>query len=505
MVLDTSKSIDPRHSRPFDVHRWSDHSEINSLVQTVFDALTNKEKSTIKGKSNNKGRASGKTHLKVLLLDLYVAWREDPELCIGLARGNGAYKVNSRYNAIFISPKIRAVADLLIKLDFVDSIAGSYDRKNKGLGNHTSRLRASRKLHTLFQKLTIEPYDLSLNHNEECIILRTQDLGKSDFQTQTKTKSVEYDDNPQIKQMRSDLTKYNKLLSRAYIDLPFLEDPFIERELPNGNVQRVPINQSRKFVRRIFSRSNWEMNGRFYGGFWQQIGKEFRKQIVIDGSPTIEVDYKGLHISILCAIKGKLDIGDPYDLGVIILPNTNLIEQRNLVKSLVLTALNAKSPKSAFAAFRSSQTSGSFTKKLSNKQLIDLLQAFIEKHPYLEDDLCSDKGIELMYLDSQITSYIINKFTNLNKPVLSVHDSYIVKSRDTELLKATMKEATIKLVGYDLSAEQTGISYSQIHSWRDLDRDYYLDTFQTVLADYKRTTQYEDRYRRFKHSKRSTM
>ena len=68
-----------------------------------------------------------------------------------------------------------------------------------------------------------------------------------------------------------------------------------------------------------------------------------------------------------------------------------------------------------------------------------------------------------------------------------------------------MKEATIKLVGYDLSAEQTGISYSQIHSWRQLDRDYYLDTFQTVLADYKRTTQYEDRYRRFKHSKLTTM
>ena len=109
-----------------------------------------------------------------------------------------------------------------------------------------------------------------------------------------------------------------------------------------------------------------------------------------------------------------------------------------------------------------------------------------------------------MYLDSQITSYIINKFTELNKPILSVHDSYIVGSRDTELLRDAMKAATIKLVGCDLSVDQTGISYSQIHSWRHLDRDYYLDTFQSVFIDYKRTTQYKDRYNRFRLSMQTT-
>ena len=496
--------INPKHSRPLDVHLWSDHPEINGLIRNIFNSFSEEEKRTIEGRSNNKGRASGRTHLKVVLLDLYVAWKDDPELSIGVARGNGAYNVGSRYNALFISPKIRPVIDLLIKLGLIDSVAGSHNRQGNRFGNHTSRIRASEKLGQLFQGLTLEPFDLSLNHNEECIILRKQDVKESGSGTENRQVSEDYKDTDKTVAMRRDLTKYNELLSRTYIDIPALEEPFIERKLSNGQIQRVPINQTRKFVRRIFSRNSWELNGRFYGGFWQQIGKEFRKQIVINSSPTIEVDYKGLHVSLLSAKKGIVDIEDHYELGALILPEAFALEQRDIVKSLLLTAINAKSPKSAFAAFRNSQPQGSIAKTLTNGQLSKLLQAFISKHPHLEEDICSDKGIELMYLDSQITSYIINKFTELNKPILSVHDSYIVGSRDTELLRHAMKAATIKLVGCDLSVNQTGISYSQIHSWRHLDRDYYLDTFQSVFIDYERTTQYKDRYNRFRLSMQTT-
>ena len=149
--------IDVNHSRPLDVHLWSDYAEINDLVKSIFDSFSSEEKLQIKGRSNNRGRASGFTHLKVLLIDLYVAWRTDPSLCIGVARGNGAHTVNSRYNALFISPRIRDVIDLLIANDYLDSIGGSYDRIGNGRNNRTSRIRASEKLCEAFQGLTIEP------------------------------------------------------------------------------------------------------------------------------------------------------------------------------------------------------------------------------------------------------------------------------------------------------------------------------------------------------------
>ena len=49
-----------------------------------------------------------------------------------------------------------------------------------------------------------------------------------------------------------------------------------------------------------------------------------------------------------------------------------------------------------------------------------------------------------MYIDSQITELIIQNFLNKDKPILSVHDSYIVQEQDTESLLKQMEEATKK-------------------------------------------------------------
>ena len=129
----------------------------------------------------------------------------------------------------------------------------------------------------------------------------------------------------------------------------------------------------------------------------------------------------------------------------------------------------------------------------------------MEANPSLEASLCSDKGIGLMYTDSQITSVIINKFTAMGKPILSVHDSYIIGSEEVGLLVDAMKEATIEVVGVNLEAKQDRISYSQIVPFRQLDRDYYLDTvFTQLVSNDEKTTQYKERLQRFMLSKNSS-
>ena len=74
------------------------------------------------------------------------------------------------------------------------------------------------------------------------------------------------------------LYAYNSLLHKTYIDIATLEKSYIERENKVGR-QRIAINQNNKFVSRIFSRGSWENNGWFYGGFWQQLGKNLRKEL----------------------------------------------------------------------------------------------------------------------------------------------------------------------------------------------------------------------------------
>ena len=130
-----------------------------------------------------------------------------------------------------------------------------------------------------------------------------------------KRQFIEYDDTVFTKYIRRDLEAYNEILQRAYIDIAILEEPFIVRTKKDGSTQRIKIDQSKKFVRRIFSRGDWNCNGRFYGGFWQQVGSEYRKHSFINDNPTVEVDYKGLHVAILIAEKGVVYSGDRYDLG----------------------------------------------------------------------------------------------------------------------------------------------------------------------------------------------
>ena len=95
---------DYNYSRPLDVHRWSCYTETNTFVNSIYEQyfLTDKANKTIRKKL-----------LKVVLLDLYVAWIDDPNLCIGVHMSPNAYsdgtvftKGKSRYNELHIKDTI---------------------------------------------------------------------------------------------------------------------------------------------------------------------------------------------------------------------------------------------------------------------------------------------------------------------------------------------------------------------------------------------------------------
>ena len=112
--------IDPdngRFSRVLDVHRWSDHPEIKDLTEKVWLAVSDDECLQLQARGNRKPLSDAKKQLRVLLLDLYVAWLNDPLLWVAVARGNGDYFPTSRYNALHISKKIVEVVDALLGHD----------------------------------------------------------------------------------------------------------------------------------------------------------------------------------------------------------------------------------------------------------------------------------------------------------------------------------------------------------------------------------------------------
>jgi len=76
--------IDPRNSRPFDVHRWPDDPEVRELVNQVWDEFFQPDEGPRPGP---KPKIRHKDMPKVLLLDLYLAWSTDPGQSVGIHLG----------------------------------------------------------------------------------------------------------------------------------------------------------------------------------------------------------------------------------------------------------------------------------------------------------------------------------------------------------------------------------------------------------------------------------
>ena len=107
--LEASRLRDPENSRLLNVHRWSDYQEVNSFVDAIY--LKHFEAG---GKVGIKKR-----HVKVLLLDLYIAWSDDPTLSIRVHRSPNEYLAHSRYNSLHISKLTIEVIDRLLEVGLI--------------------------------------------------------------------------------------------------------------------------------------------------------------------------------------------------------------------------------------------------------------------------------------------------------------------------------------------------------------------------------------------------
>ena len=266
-----------------------------------------------------------------------------------------------------------------------------------------------------------------------------------------KDEELSSDDLVLVNTIRDQLRSYNNLLKHTFIDIPSYTSSTFTRTIKNGpyagRKQTISLGPDNKFVIRVFNgglAGNWQLGGRFYRGWWQQIDKEDRCKIYINDKPTLEVDFKAFHPNLLSNELGVKLSGDPYDLGKLVLPDviTTREEQREYVKLLVLMGINADSDKKAHRAFRNSDREDKLGQSLTDIQLGLLLDAFIDKHPQFKGVLNTGQALRLMNIDSQIANMVLDHFTNKNIPVLCIHDSFIIQYDKEPELRRILDQAT---------------------------------------------------------------
>lgn len=406
------------NSRPLDVHRWSEFPEVKAAVNHLADEL--------RESTSKKLTAKQKRHLRVVVLDLYSAYLIDPTRYVAYSRNRNNYNPPSRYDKLFIryDPLIQVI-DSLSSLGYLEGKMGFRDIET-GVSKQT-RMRATMKLIDLIQnRHKVTPPMIQRAEGEEVIILRDH-----------KKKKIDYEDTPETNRMRDNLKRYNEFLSKASISLAFRPE----------DMPRVDWTADR--LHRVFNNGTFEEGGRFYGGWWQHgIPRELRGRILINGMPTVEIDYSGFHIRLLYTLKNLEFEGDPYQF----LPDKSF---RGLLKQCILVSINTKGRKRSLLAIRKS-IKKEHPELIPDLEMVDkqpgklgkLLDEFLDHHKPISEYIYSGMGIKLQELDSRIAEWVMMDMTAKGILVLPVHDSFICEYYYEKELNQSMRDAFKSLTDY---------------------------------------------------------
>jgi hypothetical protein len=188
---------------------------------------------------------------------------------------------------------------------------------------------------------------------------------------------------------------------------------------------------------RVFNRF-WTHGGRWYGPYWQGLPGHVRGELLINGQPIFEHDFRACHLRLLCARIG-VDLPfhekdyDPYQI-----PGMN----RSHIKIALNIMLNAGTECAALRAI---------ARKLNDERIDEpyrrartLMDAVRHWFRGLEQFWCSGVGLRLQNTDADICTRVQRLLRREDIPVLSVHDSFIVPATAKSVLQDVMEEGMVR-------------------------------------------------------------
>jgi hypothetical protein len=245
------------------------------------------------------------------------------------------------------------------------------------------------------------------------------------------------------------LTVYNNYLRKQYCTYEgVIKQYFWDKDSKSTVVLKKDGDV--RFIPQLTSNysGDWEHGGRFYahGMFgmvdYQQLSKEERSTIKINGENTAEVDYSCLHLSLMYAKCGKQLKGDAY----------GWYTDRKIAKLVTIITLNNTCYYNAVYAVQKALEG---TEERCNAS--KLVSAMLKYHKTISDRIFNSFGqinaLALQHTDSVIMEKVLKSLHNRNIPALPVHDSVIVheKYRDTAI--RIMKEQYKQVTGFEIEVK----------------------------------------------------
>jgi hypothetical protein len=408
--------------------------------------------------------------LNAMVLDLVYAAEQPSRPWVAYSRREADYGTAlTRY----LSPDVtftaaRETANFLANQGYAEGRAGSYSRTDHGGGcisgrGYRSRLRAKSKLVDLFRSHGVSQADIEHGEAEELIRLKGSPEG-----AYGRKPLLPYEDTDATRRMRQQLRDWAAVVNS--FDIKAADADQGDDLEPEGDDEPAEYaDPTTASLYRVFNDGSWGRGGRFYGGWWQSLPKAVRQTITINGEPTVELDFKALHPRLLYHLAKQpvpADV-DPYAMGE---PWQDV--DRGVLKvafNQLLAITGDGTPKKPAKA--------QLPPGATYKALVNAIEV---RHAPVDRWFRRGRASELQNLDARIAEGVLGYFTvAIGRPVLPVHDSFIVATRDERKLGETMCLA-YRAVLNDLS----GVSaWPVIAGWTS--KEVKQATYAPLLAAYK--------------------
>ena len=388
---------------------------------------------------------------KLMLDALYQAHCSQlPNTGVALSLSPRYYTNNDTNNTLSYSYReVRLVFNSLQSLGWIKAEKGYLPLGGKGV---PTAMRADGELANIL-KSNFEPWLLVYPIGDP-LILKSKNADKA------KRVKLPIPNGAKTRLMRRNLNAINNLLSEQAICLNLTNDQLkaMCQKMADRNykIDRYDIQETRKrrtlnfshvHLRRIFARGQMNLGGRFYGGWWQNIPKDYRRYITINGCQTVEVDFSTLHPTLLF-LENNLDPpADFYDLGLKTQGNPRFEPdpkkyeiKRKIIKGFANALINDE------RGVHKLDDEAVKTLGMGSAELKDLL---IKTHPVFAKVIKSDAGVRYQFIDSRIAEAVMVKLLKQNIVCLCVHDSFVVIDAFQDELVTAMKEAFTEVVKAD--------------------------------------------------------
>lgn len=297
----------------------------------------------------------------------------------------------------------------------------------------------------------LSPASFGRADGEETIILARTTVDV--FTQERESELVDYEDTPGTHRFREELRRINDHLAHA--DVGYVGPPRDE------NRRLLDLSPRARFLHRTFNipapkrkgkeplppvtdaDKRFDRGGRLYhrGIFWQQLGKDLRRHVRIDGEETAYLDFASMYLRLaLLAVGVEPPTGDLYRS----IAGIENVEHRDGIKKV----LNAMFFREGELKRLPRGTRNLLPENL--RSAVAVSGAIKTAFPVLASVFGTRKGFELTFTESQILVAALLRLNEASITALPIHDGMMVPKSRADEAKRLIDAVSAEVVGFVL-------------------------------------------------------